>query len=66
MNEQQTAYASMRKAKQELDELDLSIEEELAKAKARLDELQQAKMKAGKDFDAAWAALEKSLGPSTS
>jgi hypothetical protein len=66
MNEQQTAYASMQKAKQELDELDRSIEEELARVKERLDELQGAKLKAGKDFDAAWAAFKNSLGGSTS
>ena len=66
MNEQQTAYATMRKAKQELEELDRSIEEELARAKERLEELQGAKMKAGKDFDAAWAAFETGFGASTS
>ena len=64
MNEQQTAYATMRRAKQELEDLDRSIEEELAKVKERLDELQSAKLKAGNDFDAAWAVLESSFGGS--
>ena len=66
MNEQQIAYATMRQAKQEMEDLDRTIEEELAKVKERLDELQNAKLKSGKNFDAAWAALEKSIGASAS
>ena len=66
MTEQQTAYASMQKARQEIEELDRSIEEELAKVKDRLEELQQAKRRARKDFDAAWAMFENTLGASPS
>ncbi|MGH9421735.1 MAG: hypothetical protein ACRD3J_17285 [Thermoanaerobaculia bacterium] len=62
MNEQQEAYESMVRAKQEMEDLDRGIEEELANVKKRLEELQQQKRKAGAGFNAAWAAFEKSLG----
>lgn len=50
--EQRAAYESMRKvARQEITELDQQIEEELAKVKERLAELQNAKKASRQIYD---------------
>ncbi len=57
-DQQRTFYENTLKVtKQEIDELDVAIEEELAKVKDRLAELQQAKKAALQMYDAACLRL---------
>lgn len=63
MNEQQkTAHDEVNLARQEMEDLDREIEEELANVKKRLDELQSQKRASRVAFDEAWKRFEATLG----